>query len=382
MSENQLQFRVGLFVIVAVLAMVAMIFQFGELHTLWQPKYAISVWFESAPSVYHDTPVRRNGVTIGSVSDVRFDDKRGGVIVVLEIRNEVKLRKDARARLVNSLLGDATIEFSPGRDQAFLPAGAVLEGDLPTDPAELITRLDQKFSATVDSFHATSKEWQQVGRNINGLIDTNRGNLNTVVESSVEALHQFTVAMRNAEKTLADTQQIVADPKNQENLRRTLASMPQLVEQTQQTIAAVKSAVEKMDQNLANLNEVTTPLAKRSATLTTRLEVTLTNLEVLSDELAQFAQLLSKQDGSVRKFVEDPELYRNLSQSSGSLAVLLRNLEPVVRDLRIFSDKVARHPELIGVSGALRGSSGIKDAPENSSSPYRVSDQPERGRRQ
>jgi len=26
----------------------------------------------------------------------------------------------------------------------------------------------------------------------------------------------------------------------------------------------------------------------------------------------------------------------------------------------VFSDKVARHPELIGVSGALRGSSGLK----------------------
>jgi phospholipid/cholesterol/gamma-HCH transport system substrate-binding protein len=34
-----------------------------------------------------------------------------------------------------------------------------------------------------------------------------------------------------------------------------------------------------------------------------------------------------------------------------------------VKDLRIFSDKVARHPELIGVSGALKGSSGLKDPP-------------------
>jgi phospholipid/cholesterol/gamma-HCH transport system substrate-binding protein len=31
-----------------------------------------------------------------------------------------------------------------------------------------------------------------------------------------------------------------------------------------------------------------------------------------------------------------------------------------VRDLKIFSDKVARHPEIIGVGGALRGSSGLK----------------------
>ena len=99
------------------------------------------------------------------------------------------------------------------------------------------------------------------------------------------------------------------------------------------TIVAVRSAVQRMDVNLANLSEVTTPLAKRSTTLVTRLDATLGNMEVLSDELAEFAQLLTKEDGSVRKFVSDPKLYRNLSSSAGSTAVLLQNLEPIVRDM-------------------------------------------------
>jgi phospholipid/cholesterol/gamma-HCH transport system substrate-binding protein len=50
----------------------------------------------------------------------------------------------------------------------------------------------------------------------------------------------------------------------------------------------------------------------------------------------------------------------NLDRSAQSAALLLHNLEPIIRDLRVFSDKVARHPELIGVSGVLRGSSGLK----------------------
>jgi phospholipid/cholesterol/gamma-HCH transport system substrate-binding protein len=80
--------------------------------------------------------------------------------------------------------------------------------------------------------------------------------------------------------------------------------------------------------------------------------------------------------------VSDPELYRNLSSSAGSLAVLLQNLEPIVRDMRIFSDKIARHPELIGVSGALRGSSGLKDPAEPAKAPLRVGHQPSvRGQR-
>ena len=38
------------------------------------------------------------------------------------------------------------------------------------------------------------------------------------------------------------------------------------------------------------------------------------------------------------------------------------NLEPVLKDLREFSDKVARNPELLGVGGAVRPSKGLKDA--------------------
>jgi phospholipid/cholesterol/gamma-HCH transport system substrate-binding protein len=38
----------------------------------------------------------------------------------------------------------------------------------------------------------------------------------------------------------------------------------------------------------------------------------------------------------------------------------MKNLDLVMKDLRVFSDKIARHPELIGAGGALRGSSGLK----------------------
>ncbi|MCA9023317.1 MAG: hypothetical protein KDA74_24380, partial [Planctomycetaceae bacterium] len=54
-------------------------------------------------------------------------------------------------------------------------------------------------------------------------------------------------------------------------------------------------------------------------------------------------------------------------RSASSLTVLLNNLEPIARDIRIFSDKIARHPEILGVSGAMKGSSGLKDATEQPS---------------
>jgi phospholipid/cholesterol/gamma-HCH transport system substrate-binding protein len=74
--------------------------------------------------------------------------------------------------------------------------------------------------------------------------------------------------------------------------------------------------------------------------------------------------VVNSEDGSVHRFVSDPELYENLSASAESLNVLVQSLDPILKDVRIFSDKIAAHPELLGVSGAIRGSSGIKDPDE------------------
>ena len=363
MTERQLQFRVGLFTIVAALSTGAMVFKFSELKSLLEPQYTIAVHFESAPGVYASTPVRKNGIAIGSVREILFDEERGGVTALLDIYQRIRLRTDAKPLLTRSLLGDAAIEFTPGTSQKVLQPGDCIEGVNPDGPMEIVRRLEDKLNVTLDSFAATSRQWERVGRNVNELVEMNRGKLDLVVERAAESLEQFTVTMRNANKTLSHASRIMGDPQNQENLRKTLAAIPVLVEETRQTVATVKRAVEAASENLENLTDVTEPLAKRTASIVTKLDATMTNLESLTGEMNQFARLVNNGEGSLKRFASDPQLYRNMNQSAASLAVLLKNLEPVVKDLRIFSDKVARHPELIGVGGALRGSSGLKEPP-------------------
>ncbi len=77
MSERQLQFRVGVFVIFATVAMIVMVFEFGNLQNRLRPKYKVAIRFRSAVGISVGTPVRRNGVLIGSVTNVQFDDKSG-----------------------------------------------------------------------------------------------------------------------------------------------------------------------------------------------------------------------------------------------------------------------------------------------------------------
>jgi phospholipid/cholesterol/gamma-HCH transport system substrate-binding protein len=360
MSERQLQFRVGIFVILAMIATVVMVFEFSNLQSRLRPKYKIAIRFRSAVGVAVGTPVRRNGVLIGAVTRVDFDDKSGGLVVSSEIRDGVRLWPDGHVRLVSSLLGDSAIEFMPGKSAKSLKDGDTVEGESAIDPLNMVGRMEQNVSTVIDSFEKTSQEWQTVGHNLNQMLETNQGNLHEVVARAADALTQMTHTMKVVDETLEATSKLVADPRTQENLRRTLASLPYLTSETQKTLVVVRGAVQKMDDNLTNLEQLTGPLSKRGVTLATHLENTLSNMDLLTDQLAQFSKVLNSGDGSIRKLATDPDLYVNLDRSAQSAAILLRNLEPIIRDLRVFSDKVARHPELIGVSGVLRGSSGLK----------------------
>jgi len=120
-----------------------------------------------------------------------------------------------------------------------------------------------------------------------------------------------------------------------------------------------------VNSNLENLQGVTDPLSRRGGSIVGRLDTTLGNLESLTGDLARFSKTVNTPEGSLNRLARDPTLYRNLNDSATSLVVLLKNLEPVIRDLRVFSDKVARHPELLGVGGALKGSAGVKEVPRS-----------------
>ncbi|HXY33301.1 MAG TPA: MlaD family protein [Planctomycetaceae bacterium] len=369
MTERQLQLRVGIFVTLALAAIAGLIFQFGEIQNYLRPKYTINIRFKSATGIAVSTPVRRNGVLIGSVTAVKFDDDNGGLIVKAAIKDGVRLWPDGRVRLVSSLLGDSAIEFLPGKSNQFLKDGDTVEAEPAIDPLNVVARMEQNVALLIDSFQQTSHEWQTVGHNLNNVLQTNQGNLHTVVARAADALTEVAHTMKVVDQTLQDTSRLIGDPQTQESLRKTMSALPVLAEETQRTVAAVRVAVQKMDQNLSNLNEITAPLAKNGVTLATRIENTLANVETLSEELTMFAKMVNSPEGTIHKLAADPQLYANLNRSAESASMLLRNLEPVIRDLRVFSDKVARHPELVGVSGALRGSSGLKDPPQDAAIP-------------
>jgi phospholipid/cholesterol/gamma-HCH transport system substrate-binding protein len=183
----------------------------------------------------------------------------------------------------------------------------------------------------------------------------------STLEQTSLALKQFTRTMGTAEETLTAASSLLNDPQYQQQLSSTMAALPELLNETRTTVQSIKSVVKQMDVTVSTIHTATVPLAQQSDQLVTDLALSMRNVQSMTRDLAIVSRAMNVEDGSLKKLITDPSMYQNLDRTTASLSILLQNLKPVIADLQIFSDKIARHPELLGVRGVVQGSDGIKN---------------------
>jgi phospholipid/cholesterol/gamma-HCH transport system substrate-binding protein len=90
-------------------------------------------------------------------------------------------------------------------------------------------------------------------------------------------------------------------------------------------------------------------------------------LNRLLADLRELLRVSAQSDGTLRRLIADPSLYNHLDDAALMLTRTLPRLDRVLHDFEVFADKLARHPELLGVGGALRPSAGLKEPPPHPS---------------
>src|SRR5262249_60885628 len=104
-SARALRFRLGAFVLLALLLLAALVVMFGGAPNFFRRVTVYTVRFTDAPGVSPGTPVRRSGVRIGEVREVHLDDETGVVRVVIGIDAGHTVRHNEVPTLVTTLLG-------------------------------------------------------------------------------------------------------------------------------------------------------------------------------------------------------------------------------------------------------------------------------------
>ena len=358
MEERRLQLRVGVMTVSALLIAAILLFMFGELPKFGRRGSTLAIHLDAAPGITENTPINKSGIRIGRVSGIRFvydKDEHGNDVEVVEVTAEI----DANRRIYEhdicyvsrSVLGDASLEFRrTGKPQQYVPLkdGDVVQGKVMQDPTGLMTALQQPIQTVQHTGQAladASDSLKKAADKITALVDKNE---TAITETIAEARATLKSVRRVAE--VAD--RLIGDEESQRQIREALNQLPG-------TLAQVKKTMDLAVANLEDLHEFTGPLGDGATERVERIDNAIVQMDAVLTQLAVFSRALNSRESSLGRLVHDKELYFHLNRAAKNVDELTRQMKPILADVRVFSDKIARHPGMV-VSDAIRPGVGIK----------------------
>lgn len=358
MNERVMQFRIGMFVIVAGLVLTMMIVWFGESPALLRDQRYLKARYAEAPGVLEGVAVRKSGIRVGEVVGIVFDarpDQPDGVIVTMAIESKYSIREGSVPRLSRSLIGDVTVDLLPGTGKSNLELGQtaaeapIVEGEVAVDPGKALaaaTLAFEKAGDTLNSINEAASGLAKLTQNADQL----QGFLKTWtqtgqdVSSVSQGIDQFLKTNDNDLRTAVASIRKVGD-----KLDSTLT--PETQDALKTGIAKFSSASARLDSELADVGPLLKDLgASVQHTPTTdfgqsvrRLNRVASDLELLSAALRDREGKLNT-EGSIQKLLIKSEFYDNFNAVAVNANAVLNQLKSVVSSFRNFAERVSRDP--------------------------------------
>lgn len=407
MDDTKLRFGVGVLVLSAIGVGVILTFLFGAFPAVLARTYEITVDIDSAAGISNNTPVLRDGVRIGRVSKIQLRPE-GGVQLTLAIDADRQLTRAYVPKVGSTSLvtGDAKLEFQKDLSVALenldgqapvgqQPVPRNLQWDPPekelletfyadgdyikstdksADPMAAIASLEDDMRRTLTSVQDAGVALKNAGESVNKLADSVRGivsdndnNFRDIAGNANKALVEFQTAMFRINE-------ITGDPELQARLIESLDSLPRVLNEAELALSNTKTTMKKFeevgeaaetamlnagktlgtfDRTLGNIEQITRPFGERSDELANQVFSSLANLDSTLQQLSQFGDMVNNSDGSLRRLIEDDDLYFQVKRTLGNIEQATMRIRPILDDVRIFTDKVARDPSQLGVKGAL-----------------------------
>lgn len=375
MDERRLRIRVGIVVFAAAIVSMILVVLFGLKPQFLQPQYVIQVGFPRAPGVSRDTPVRKDGVPIGRVTDVMLRDA-GGVIITMRIDQDRKLRMNEFARIsMGSLVtGDAVVEFVRDEtdpnvqllaDGDYLPNHGAVAGDPLQVMIEIEDRMSNAFTAIEKAGGSMTVAFQKIEQQLDKMLDEDQ--IQRIAASVEDALNSFTDVMMSVEDVVGDPELVAEIKAVVKEARPVLAEATTTLEKIKGTADSFREAAESFTdvgdgarRNLDNIERITKPLGEKGGQLIVALEATAKNADQLINELSTITQRVNQGQGTIGRLVTDDEIHQQIARTLSNIEYLSKRLRPIVDDVRVITDKVAREPGTI-TSGVLgRSMPGLK----------------------
>jgi len=346
--ETAAKFRVGLFVLVALVAFLGAVYALGARARLFESRYTIHADFTEVGGLVEGATVRLAGVQIGRVSAVTLPPHPGGKVRVnLTIGRQFsdRIRKNSVARIeTQGLLGDRIVEITVG-DASAPPVGPgeVLASRDPADFGRVISagaETAKNVAALADALRETadqinkSKMIEDAASTVNKLgrvvdqVEHGRGWAHTL-------LYEEPVALRRVNDLIATTQTLIERVEKGQGAAGVLVS-PDGTASAKRFVAAMdrlSAMVEQPDRE---------PGLLPGLLFDPKYKAVLDDLRVVSHNLRTISDRVAGGKGTLGSLVAD-------SEDEGTLSLTMQDLRAAVANLKSVSEKINEGEGTVGL---------------------------------
>jgi len=219
-----------------------------------------------------------------------------------------------------------------------------------------------ELKKTVRDIGATAQQYNKLGESLDRFVKDNQQKMGRIVDNVNATLDRALDLLSNENRrNITDTIR---------NLRNTSDRLPEMtknldeaLKEGRDTAKRMRQSMDKADEAITSLRDVAKPLGERGPSITRNLDESLDKMNKVLGDLRELLRVVGESDGTFRRLLNDPALYNHLDDTVLSLGKMMPRLERILKDFETFADKLARHPESIGLGGVVRPGSGVKDPP-------------------
>jgi len=291
--------------------------------------YLLNIYFDSAPGLEKNSPVRIAGVRVGNVEKIGLE--QGKAKVTFRLPSEVVLYKDAKAYIKSEgFLGEKYVEISPGTVGAprLEPNGLVEQGEPPLDMEQVLSKVGTIRDDIKDIAKPLGDVLKAVdAKKVEGMINNfNKfsGQLTGIANDSKETIQRAKDAfsriedigdkVKKGEGTLG---KLLTDDTIYQDAKKTIETAKEAAESVKKTVDTLKNVSEKIEQGEGTLGKLIKDesLYQEVKETVHSAKETMQSANEALQSVKGIAEKVEKGEGTLGKLVNDDTLMKETEKT-------------------------------------------------------------------
>jgi phospholipid/cholesterol/gamma-HCH transport system substrate-binding protein len=296
MSQSRLEWKVGLFVLVALSLMAAVVLKLNKGASVFEATYEITMRTKNVGGLIEGAVVLMAGVPVGHVAKIDLGSGGTNAMVRLRIQKSYPIHRDASFSIKQAgFLGDRFVSIVPTANaQGLLQHGDAVESEEPFDLQEMARSAVGLLQRVDDTAKKLNDAVKRIDRTL--FAENTLSNLTATVSN-------FRLVSERALSTLDGVDQFVRT--NTHPLSASVSNLVAFSEQLSQTAKEIRLTV------VTNRSEVNTIIK---------------NIESASGEVDKLVSDLQTGRGLAGRLLKDAQLEQEFLATMNNLSLLSSNL--------------------------------------------------------